>query len=123
MSYYIHQIPGRLRVKTPLIKRNQETGQEIQELLRPIKGISSVETNSTTGSIVIHYSCNLVSSERILEILKGAGYFDQSKAVTNDQYIHAKASKTGHLIWGALSGAFLEAALGSSPLSLITLLI
>ena len=113
MSYYIHQIPGRLRIKTPLLKRGQND-REVRMLLGPIEGINSVTVNPVTGSIVIEYAPLEVGAEEILDVLKRAGYFDRSKAMTNDEYIHAKVSKTGRIVLGAVSGAFVETALGSS---------
>lgn len=123
MGYYLHDIPGRLRVKTPLIRRNPNLAQEVQDLLRPILGIDSVMVNTVTGSIVIHYDSRQVRSKEILDILKKTGYFDPSKAITNDQYVHAAISKTGNVIWKALFGAFVGEALEGSALSILAILI
>ncbi len=123
MGYYLHDIPGRLRVKTPLIRRNPNLAQEVQDLLRPIFWIDSVMVNTVTGSIVIHYDSRQVRSKEILDILKKAGYFDPSQALTNDQYVHAAISKTGNVIWKALFGAFVEQALEGSALSVLAILI
>jgi len=123
MSYYLHQVPGRLRVRTPLIKGNEERASEIQTLLRSIYGVQSTSVNTVTGSVVIHYDPRAVGPNTITDFLAEAGFFDQSKAITNDQYIHNAASKAGHLAWKALFGAFAGAAMEGSPLSLITLLI
>jgi hypothetical protein len=92
-------------------------------MLLRIEGIRSVEVNPVTGSMVIRYSPDLTDSEQILSLIESAGYFDSMKAVTNDEYIHAKATKTGRVIWGAISGAFMETALEKSALSLIAILI
>jgi hypothetical protein len=110
-------------VKTPLIRRNPNLAQEVQDLLRPILGIDSVMINPVTGSIVIHYDSKQVRSKEILDILKQAGYFDPSKALTNDQYVHAAISKTGGVVWKALFGAFVEQALEGSALSVLAILI
>ena len=123
MSYYIHNVQGRLRVKTPFIKRSPLMAQEIQTLLGQIRGVNTTKVNTLTGSVVVHYDPKSVSSKEVLDALREAGYFDLSKAVTNDQYVYSAAAKTGGIIWSALAGAFVEQALQGSVLSLLAVLI
>lgn len=123
MSYYIHHIPGRLRVKTHLIKRNQNTAEEAQKKLGQVNGINSVLVNTITGSITISYDTDTLSPQLILNILKQMGYFDVSKAITNDQYIHTAASKAGQTLGKVLFGAVIEKVFEGSALSLISILI
>ncbi len=70
MSYYIHDIPGRLRVKTPVIKGNGNAAEEVQRILNVIEGIDSTSVNTTTGSVVINYNARAVQSEKIIDTLK-----------------------------------------------------
>ncbi|HUK55845.1 MAG TPA: hypothetical protein VLY20_04225 [Nitrospiria bacterium] len=123
MSYYVHHVEGRLRVKSPFIKRSSATALEIKRLLGQIQGIESAEINTVTGSAVIYYEPKAVSSQEILDCLERAGYFDLSKAVTNDQHVYAAAAQTGGILWKALAGALVEQALQGSALSLIAVLI
>lgn len=123
MSYYIHDIPGRLRVKNPLIKSYSKIAGDIQRLLNQIDGINSTAINTVTGSIIINYDSKAVSSKKILDTLKYAGYFDLSKAITNDQYIHAAVSNAGKLVWKTLFGALAGEALEGSALSFLAVLI
>ena len=123
MSHYIHHIPGRLRVKTPLIKRNYNLAFEIEELLSPINGIHTIVINPVTGSILIEFSTDTVGASTILNVLKRAGHLDLSKTLTNDQYIQAKVSKTAKIFWSAVSGAFVETALAGTGLSFLAFLL
>jgi copper chaperone CopZ len=123
MSYYIHDIPGRLRIKTPLIKRNQSIAEDIQNLLKPIIGISSTSLNLVTGSIVINYEPRVITSKDIVNTLNYAGYFDLSKAVTNDEYIKTAAASMGQVVVKTLFGTFIESALEGSALSFIAILV
>jgi|SRR5579863_1900530 len=123
MSYYIHQIPGRIRVKSPVLKGNTHVAQKVCAWLGRVEGVHSTAVNPLTGSIVIEFAPKVVAAEEILCMLDQAGYFDRSKALTNDQYIHAKVTTTGQIVWGAISGAFMESVLGQSPFSLISILI
>lgn len=56
MKFYIHDIPGRLRVKSPLLKNNQKAEFELRKALSTLEGIGVVETNLITGSILINYN-------------------------------------------------------------------
>ncbi len=123
MGYYLHHVPGRLRVRTPQIKGNEKKALDAQSLLKAIQGIQSTVTNTVTGSIIVHYDPKTVDAEAITSILTQFGYFDQTKAITIDQYIHNAASQAGQWAWKALFGAFANTALQGSPLGVITLLI
>lgn len=123
MSYYIHQIPGRLRIKSPLIKRNQSAAQTVEGLVAGICGVRSVAVNIVTGSIVIRYNFRAVSSGTILNVLKCNGYFDPSKAVTHDQVIQTAVSNAGCFLGKTVCGAVVESALEGSAWSLLAVLI
>ena len=92
MSYYWHHVPGRLRLKTPVIKGSEAEAANIQEFLKPVWGILSTAVNTVTGSLVINYDPQVIDPESITHKLSRAGYFDRTKAITNDQYIFSKAS-------------------------------
>jgi copper chaperone CopZ len=123
MSYYIHNVPGRLRVKTPVVKRNNKAADEIRKTLSTVNGIATVDINLTTGSILINYNPKMVHQSDIISALQRNGYFDTSKAITNDQYIQRAASQAGNIVGKAIFGTFVEKALEGSALSLITFLI
>lgn len=123
MSYYFHHVQGRLRVKTPFIKRNSSAAEAIKKLLGEIQGIERAEINTMTGSAVIHYEPKAVSSQEILNLLEEAGYFDLSKAVTNDQHVYAAVARTGGILWKALAGVLVEQVFQGSALSYLAVLI
>lgn len=123
MGYYLHVVPGRVRVKIPLIKGDERKAQDIESNLTNLRGVHSVSANSLTGSVVVCYDSDLVGSDDILQILKKQGYFDESKVVTNDQYIQNAASKVGQSIGKALFGLAIEKAFEGSGLSILAALI
>jgi copper chaperone CopZ len=123
MSYYIHNVPGRLRVKSPLLKRNSAAADELKKILSTVQGIATVDFNPMTGSLLINYNHKVASHEDIVRLLERKGYFDRTKATTNEKYIHAAAKKTGRLIGKAALGMALERAFEGSALSLLSLLI
>lgn len=97
MSHYFHVVPGRLRIKSPSIKGKNRV-KEVEGLLATIRGINSFEINTVTGSILINYNTKAVTSKKIISVFKKAGYFDPSKAITNDHYIHTAVSSISHTI-------------------------
>jgi copper chaperone CopZ len=123
MSYYIHNVPGRLRIKSPVVRRNDHAASEIRKALSEIGGIATVDINLTTGSILINYNPKVVKSQDIAALLQRKGYFDAARAQTNDQYIRTAASKAGSLLGKAVLGTFVEKAFEGSALSLLGILL
>jgi cation transport ATPase len=123
MSYYMHNVQGRLRVKSPLLKRNDAAANELKMALSTIQGIAAVDFNPTTGSLLINYNHRKTNHEDIISLLERKGYFDRKKAITNDKYLHRAAERTGHVIGKAALGMAIEKAFEGSALSLLGLLI
>jgi copper chaperone CopZ len=123
MSYYIHKVPGRLRVTVPLAK--QSLAREVCGLLGPVNGINSTDFNTITGSMVINYDSRVIGPEEILYKLQQAGYFDQMKGVANSQDIMLDTTipKVGEAVAKVLLCTFVEKTLERSALSLIAALL
>ncbi len=98
MDYYFHNVPGRLRIKTPRIKGDEDAALELQGWVRSMKGIRSAEANPLTGSLIIRFDEKATSLESITQALSKAGYFDRSKAMDNNQYIYSLASSALSLV-------------------------
>lgn len=123
MRYYIHDIPGRLRIKTPILKGNPKAELELRKALSTLEGIGVVETNLTTGSVLIHYNVKKTNKNDILRLLTNKGYFDPSRAITNDEYIKKTFEKTGNLVVKSLVGTLIDSSLEDTPLRYIAAII
>ena len=123
MSYYIHNVPGRLRIKSPVIKNNKTVADELRKSISTLYGVATVDINLTTGSILIHYNTTAINHTDIVSLLERRGCFDRSKALTNDEYIHKAASKAGSVIGMSIFGTFTGIALERTPLSFLAVLI
>lgn len=123
MEYYVHDVRGRLRIKTPLIKGRKDLAKHIEKFLGQVNGVHSVTVNTVTGSIVFIYDDSKVNSRLLLDILEKRGFFDTSRAITNDQYIRRTVSNAAHVFYKAVLGAFIESSLQGSPLSLLTFIL
>ena len=122
MNYYIHTTPGRLRMRNPVFK-NKNTHDHIKMLLSVLIGIATIDINSTTGSLTIHYNASQINDKDIINTLQRAGYFDETKAISNDQYIQTAASNAGKVLGKAAFGVFVDRAFEGSALSLLGLLL
>jgi hypothetical protein len=54
--YVHHHIPGRIRFRVPAAKGTSQRLQELSVAIAKVRGISAVEYNPVTGSILIQYS-------------------------------------------------------------------
>ena len=122
MEYYVHHVPGRLRVRIPAIRHNPKKSDDIQCLLG-IHGVGNIKVNHLTGSVVVTFDTSLVTPQQLLELLKDKGYYDNSRVVTCDEKFqrasHIAATKVGRAMFGYAVGKALEA----SGLSLLAALI
>lgn len=73
MGYYIHQVPGRLRVRTPLVKKDPECAQSLVRTLQQFRGVHSVKVSVTTGSIVVSYDDTSVDSSQLMKEMRRSG--------------------------------------------------
>jgi copper chaperone CopZ len=122
MNHYIHHVPGRLRIKSPLLKDSQNQ-DGAKALLDRLPGILSAEFNPTTGSVVVLFDSQRVQANRISGEFQRAGYFDRSKAITNDQYIHRAVTKAGNVVKRACFGSCFDLLFQGSALSYLGILI
>lgn len=123
MSYYIHNVPGRLRIKSPVIKNNKNVADELKKSLSTLHGVATVDINLTTGSLLVNYNPKAVKHMDIVDVLQRKGYFDISKALTNDEYLQKAASKAGNIVGKSIFGTFAGMALEGTPLSFLAILI
>ena len=123
MSCYVHNVPGRLRLKNQLFK-NSEIHYAVKRVLVEMgHGIGTAEFNVTTGSLLIHYNPIELHHQDILSALARGGFYEPEKAVTNDQVVHQATSKAFNVVTKAVAGAFIETALHGTGLSFLAILL
>ncbi len=120
MAFYLHEVPGRLRIQIPALKRSPRRGQEVQDLLEDFSGIKSTSVNTVTGSVIVHFDPEIVNSGAILTILSREEYIDVTRAISTENNAENTLAKAGHVVSKALLGIALDRALQGSPLSILT---
>lgn len=120
MKYYLHQVAGRLRIKIPSLKRNIRGAREIQDLLKRVSGVAAVSVNTVTGSVVVQFDEERVSSSAILSCLSHEGYIDLAGVVSQQQYVESALVQIGQTASKALLGIALDRALQGTPFAVVT---
>jgi copper chaperone CopZ len=69
-----HHVPGRLRLRSSVIKGNVRRAGSVEGALRSLEGVYSVAANTLTGSVVIEYDAAVLAVPAIRDHLKAAGF-------------------------------------------------
>jgi copper chaperone CopZ len=120
MPYYVHEVPGRLRIKIPTLKRNVHEARKLETLLGTMEGVFAVSVNHMTGSMLINYDTSILCSSEIFALLSRGGYIEVEKVTPSVKKIDKDLKKLGRLASKALVGIVLDRALEGSPLSILT---
>lgn len=119
MGHYIHHVPGRLRIRSPLLKRDNERAKAAEEFLQSIEGVSSVRANTVTGSIILTYERDIVSSEAILDAAAQRGYYRPEAVQHVDGQLHDLTARTSGTLGKLLFGFVVKEAVERSAVALI----
>jgi Heavy metal associated domain 2 len=100
-AYVAHHISGRIRINLPDARRDQRVLQKIKQAVSLISSVRLVETNISTGSVVVHYAPEIEDFHyRLAEnaqnnhlFLLGPPLSDQDHQARRDQ---SAASLNGH---------------------------
>ena len=123
MRYYMHSVPGRLRMKIPAIKGHPEKAKTVEALLKDLDGILSMRANTVTGSIVVKYEPGRSLSDRIPSLLTENGLFDKTRTFGMDHAVYESGSKAGQALSKAFCGWAVGRALEGTSLSFLAVLI
>jgi Heavy metal associated domain 2 len=112
MEYYVHHVPGRLRVRLPEIRNDAQKAAQVKSLL-DIYGVDDLKVNHLTGSVVVTFDPELATAEQLLGLLKEKGMYDHTRTISCDDQIqrvsNKAASKFGRVFFGYAVGKALEA--------------
>ncbi|MDR3566996.1 MAG: hypothetical protein P4L43_03105 [Syntrophobacteraceae bacterium] len=125
MSCYCHITPGRLRVKTPIIRQNAAEAEKVRAMLATVSGVETVDVNGLTGSITVYHSGSATDSDSILGVLKNNGYFRALEEPNHhpDHHMESLVSRIGATIGKVILGAVVEKAFEGSMLSFLAFLV
>jgi copper chaperone CopZ len=116
---YIHSTPGRLRIKSPAVKKNSATAKELRKTLSTVFGIATVDINPTTGSVLVNYNPKAIALDDILALLERRGYFEPTKAEVAQPDVRSAVVTSAKVIAKSLIGEVLQGVVGVPALSLV----
>lgn len=120
MTHYVHHVPGRLRVKSPALKKNERQAKLAKEYLNSMNGVLSADVNTVTGSLVIKYDAFLVDGKTILNSLHALGY---AQSATPHREVYSSGIGVGQKASDTLLNKLLETVVERSAVALIAALI
>jgi hypothetical protein len=93
MTYTVHNVRGRLRIKVPVIGHDGGAATEMVRLLRVPVRFKGVVARVAMGSCLIHHDAAIRCRDDLMVVLWREGYFNPSQAITKDEYIQNVAAK------------------------------
>lgn len=121
MPQYVHHIPGRLRVKCPLVKGSANHAEAVSQLLSAEEGITSCEVNPITGSVLVRYDESVTTAYRVLDLLKRGGYINPGAHLHSPDSSpeQTAGSAMGKMVSKAVMGALVERVVERSAVALV----
>jgi len=123
MSYYFHNVPGRLRVKIPILRGRPAGIKAVEDLLSNLDGIERIRIKPVTCSFVINYDPDLLDPQQIIQLLIDHHYFDESNAITHDEHVQTAVAKAGLKVGKMIFGWAISKTLEASGLSMLAAII
>lgn len=122
MAHYIHHVPGRLRVRTLAIKRNEARARSVKEYLAGMHGVLATEISTVTGSVVVNYDTALLDSTTILNSLHAMGFVAHT-APQNNARVSSNGAGFGQKLSDTVLTKVVETVFERSAVALIAALI
>ncbi|QBQ55186.1 HMA2 domain-containing protein [Nitrosococcus wardiae] len=115
MAYYIHSLPGRLRVRSSFIKHYPTQAEALKRRIAALPGVQSVKISSIT----ILYHAHELAADTLLEMFEEAGCLEGALPSRDHS---AAAAKAGEVFGKAVFDVFIAKALERSLVSLLAVL-
>uniref|UniRef100_A0A832EDB8 Cation transporter n=1 Tax=Desulfacinum infernum TaxID=35837 RepID=A0A832EDB8_9BACT len=123
MSYLVHHVPGRVRIKVPTIRYSPGGVPMIRDLLESLPGVEKVVCNPVTGSVVVYYDQNAIDPESLVQVLRNQGHLNATQINSGEQSFDDFGAKAGRFMAKALLNVALDVAFKNTPLSVLTIFI
>ncbi|MFO8083332.1 MAG: hypothetical protein R6U27_03310 [Desulfobacterales bacterium] len=123
MGCYVHNVPGRLRVKILGLKLQEHQAVKIRNLFNGLYGISKISINTLTGSIILYYDSSVFSVDQLLNILKYNNLIDSNRPIVFEKPVSERSTKMGMAFGKAVFSWAVGKALERSGLGFLAIFI
>ena len=103
--YILHDIPGRLRVHIPSLRKIQDY-EEIQTMFSSLKGIQDVRIQPIIQTIMIQYKSDEISRNQMLRCMS-LFFRQQPYYPLNNLIVHIKPKLRGNVLRSLVAGVLL----------------
>ena len=106
--YILHDIPGRLRVHIPALRKNQDYAA-LQTMFSSLKGIQDVRIQPIIQTMRIQYKSDEISRNQLLRYVS-LFFRQQPYQPLNNLMVHVKPKVRGYLLRSLVAGGLLLCA-------------
>lgn len=92
MDYYMHILPGKICIRTSVLRRDEVEVFPVSRCLKAIQGVTSVKINNVIGSVLIDYDRSAISYHVILKQLAQQGFVPVSWSTPKVLPYHSKSA-------------------------------
>ncbi len=122
-SYCVHSLPGRLKIKSRLLKKNRAKMDAVIFTLLELPGIHEVRPNIVTGSLLIRYHIDVITQEKIISHLETEGITVTTPSPSENQLINRPVKVAGEAAGKAIFSAVVGKVLEDAGLGLVAAII
>jgi hypothetical protein len=84
MEFYLHHVPGRLRIRTPRLQNSAEAARIACENVMTIGGICEARANPTIGSLLIIYDPQQLTPAQLWDALCERDIVSGNRPIADD---------------------------------------
>ncbi len=117
---YLHQLPGRLRLRSGVLKQNPKLASDLLTAIGMMPGVRSVDVSIVTGSVLVHHDPLRVSSDQLIAALRSHGVVHEATAAATSS---SKGPSLPRTVGNAVLAAVLQQALERAVLGLVSILL
>jgi len=70
MNEYLHHVPGRMRIRTRVLRSESQERSQALRRLRAIPGVRSLRLNEKAASVTLYYDTAAISGPELLQTLR-----------------------------------------------------
>ena len=111
MSFYLHVMDGRLRVKVQETKRSLSKALDVEQLIQSLPGVHRVTANPTTGNVLVLFDAEQLTHDEILSALKKSDYLRDQDHASSFQFPARIVDTVSHAVARSVAEALMERAI------------